>query len=210
MKSIIIILLVTIESSLYNVYNRPSSLATGLNRFNRLVFDQYSNQRSCHSCTSTMAKMYFQSKRKGMAWTFSTIDPLISSFIAGNWTFTLDQFLTWMLHFWHPLNQCIFLSVALCTLGKSEAYVSSLYETTKKTSIADELFYLVFCKNKQKHEMLPPMTDCVLHHLKQSNYKVSGVLLLRLPRFLDHWRVMDRQRMRSFLYHWQSQKHRHL
>lgn len=27
--------------------------------------------------------------------------PLISSFIAGNWTFTLDQFLTWMLHFWH-------------------------------------------------------------------------------------------------------------
>ena len=28
-----IILLVTIESSLYNVYNHPSSLTTGLNRF---------------------------------------------------------------------------------------------------------------------------------------------------------------------------------
>ena len=28
-----IILMVTIESSLYNVYNRPSSLTTGLNRF---------------------------------------------------------------------------------------------------------------------------------------------------------------------------------
>ena len=30
--------------------------------------------------------------------------------------------------------------------------------------------------------MLPPMTDCVLHYLKQSNYKVFGVVLLKLRR----------------------------
>ena len=46
--------------------------------------------------------------------------------------------------------------------------------TTKKTSIANELCYLVFYQNKQKHEMLPPMTDFLLHHLKQSNYKAFG------------------------------------
>ena len=50
----------------------------------------------------------------------------------------------------------------------------SLYKTTKKTSIADELCYLMLCQNKQKHEMLLPMTDCLLHHLKQSNYKMFG------------------------------------
>ena len=46
--------------------------------------------------------------------------------------------------------------------------------TTKKTSIADELCYLMFCQNKQKHKMLSPKTDCLLHHLKQPNYKAFG------------------------------------
>ena len=32
--------------------------------------------------------------------------------------------------------------------------------TTKKTSNADELCYLMVCQNKKKHEMLPPVTDC--------------------------------------------------
>ena len=86
---------------------------------------------------------------------------------------------------------------------KDEELLVPLTITKAQTpvKIADELFYRMFCKNTQKHEMLPPMTDCVLHHLKQSNYKVFGVVLLKLCRILDHWRVMDRQRMRSFLYH---------
>ena len=42
---------------------------------------------------------------------------------------------------------------------------------TKKTSIADKLCYLEFCQNKQKNEMLPPITDCLLQHLRQSNYQ---------------------------------------
>ena len=41
----------------------------------------------------------------------------------------------------------------------------------KKTSIADELCYLMLCQNKQKNKLLPPTTDCLLQHLKQSNYK---------------------------------------
>ena len=41
----------------------------------------------------------------------------------------------------------------------------------KKTSITDELFYLMLCQNKQKNELLPPTTDRLLQHLKQSNYK---------------------------------------
>ena len=55
------------------------------------------------------------------------------------------------------------------TAGKCEAY--SLYTASKKTSTADELRYLMFCQKKQKNEMLPPTSDCLLQHLKQSNYQ---------------------------------------
>ena len=55
------------------------------------------------------------------------------------------------------------------TAGKCEAYVCSLYTASKKTSTADELRYLMFCQKKQKNEMLPPTSDCLLQHLKQSN-----------------------------------------
>ena len=44
--------------------------------------------------------------------------------------------------------------------------------TTGKTSIADnKLCYLVFCQNEQKNEMLPPITDSLLQHLRQSSYQ---------------------------------------
>ena len=79
-----------------------------------------------------------------------------------------------MLHFWLFVNLCNFLSVALWRLGKSEAYVCSLYMTTKRTSIPDELCYRMFCQSKQKHEMLPPTTDCLLQHLEHSNYQAFG------------------------------------
>ena len=57
------------------------------------------------------------------------------------------------------------------TAGKCEAYVCSLYTTSKKTSTADELRYFMFCQKKQKNEMLPPTSDCLLQHLKRSNYQ---------------------------------------
>ena len=57
------------------------------------------------------------------------------------------------------------------TAGKCEAYVCSLYTASKKTSTADELRYLMFCWKKQKNEMLPPTSDCLLQHLKRSNYQ---------------------------------------
>ena len=57
------------------------------------------------------------------------------------------------------------------TAGKCEAYVCSLYTASKKTSTADELRYLMFCQKKQKNEMLPPTSDCLLQHLKRSNYQ---------------------------------------
>ena len=57
--------------------------------------------------------------------------------------------------------------LSLATAGKCEAYVWSLYTASKKTSTADELCY----QKKQKNEMLPPTSDSLLQHLKQSNYQ---------------------------------------
>ena len=57
------------------------------------------------------------------------------------------------------------------TAAKCEAYVSSLYTASTKTGTADELRYLMFCQKKQKNEMLPPTSDCLLQHLKQANYQ---------------------------------------
>ena len=57
------------------------------------------------------------------------------------------------------------------TAGKCEAYVCSLYTASKKTSTAVELRYLMFCQKKQKNEILPPTCDCLLQHLKRSNYQ---------------------------------------
>ena len=50
----------------FNIFSTPLFYNNSLQVY--MVFDQYSNQRSCHSWTRTMAKMYFQSKRKGMFW----------------------------------------------------------------------------------------------------------------------------------------------
>ena len=77
-----------------------------------------------------------------------------------------------MLNLWHLVNLCNFLLVALCRLDNREAYVCSLYMTTGKTSIANnKLCYLMFCQNEQKNEMLPPITDSLLQHLRQSSYQ---------------------------------------
>lgn len=57
------------------------------------------------------------------------------------------------------------------TAAKCEAYVCSLYTASKRTSTTDELRYLMFCQKKQKNEMLPPTSDCLLQHLKRSNYQ---------------------------------------
>lgn len=59
----------------------------------------------------------------------------------------------------------------ITTADKLEAYVCSLYTVSKKTSTADELRYLMFCQKKQKNEMLPPTSDCLLQHLKRANYQ---------------------------------------
>lgn len=61
--------------------------------------------------------------------------------------------------------------LSLITANKCEAYVCSLYTTSRKASTADELRYLMFCQKKQKNEMLPPTSDCLLQHLKRSNYQ---------------------------------------
>ena len=57
------------------------------------------------------------------------------------------------------------------TAAKCEAYVCSLFTASKKTSTADELHYFMFCQKKQKNEMLPPTSDCLLQHLKRANYQ---------------------------------------
>ena len=54
---------------------------------------------------------------------------------------------------------------------KKQSLCLQLTHGHRKTSIADELCYLMFCQYKQKNELLPPTTDCLLQHLKQSNYK---------------------------------------
>ena len=58
--------------------------------------------------------------------------------------------------------------LSLTTADKCKAYVWSLHTASKKTSIADELRYLMFCQRKQKNEMLPPTSDSFL---QQSNYQ---------------------------------------
>ena len=55
----------------------------------------------------------------------------------------------------------------VATAAMCEAFACSLYSSSKNTCITDELCYLVFCQKKQKNEMLPPMSDCLLHHLKR-------------------------------------------
>lgn len=49
--------------------------------------------------------------------------------------------------------------------------VCRLYTTSKTASTVDELCYFMFCQKKQKNEMLPPTSDCLLQHLKRSNYQ---------------------------------------
>ena len=59
--------------------------------------------------------------------------------------------------------------LSVTTASKCEAFVCSLYTTSKKASTVDELRYFMFCQKKQKNEMLPPTSDCLLQHLKRSN-----------------------------------------
>ena len=79
------------------------------------------------------------------------------------------------------------------TAGKCEAYVCSLYTASKKTSTADELHYLMFCQKKQKNEILPQTSDCLLQQRKRSNYQafVWRHVLLKRCKILNHQRVMD-------------------
>lgn len=57
------------------------------------------------------------------------------------------------------------------TASICKAFVCSLYKTSKKASTVDELRYFMFCQKKQKNEMLPWMSDCLIQHLKRSNYQ---------------------------------------
>ena len=61
--------------------------------------------------------------------------------------------------------------LSLTTAGKCYLCLEPIYSIYKKTSTADELRYLMFCQKKQKNEMLPPTSDSLLQHLKQSNYQ---------------------------------------
>ena len=76
-----------------------------------------------------------------------------------------------MLCFWHLVNQCNFLLVAFCRFGKSETFVCSFYMTAKRQAL--QMNYVITCSARisKKNKMLPPTTDCLLQHLKQSNYK---------------------------------------
>ena len=117
-----------------------------------------------------------------------------------------------MLNFWELVNLCNFLSVALCRPGNREAYVCSLYMTTKKTNIIDNLCYLMFCQNKQKNEMLPPATDCLLQHLEHSNYQAFGWShALEAMQDLGSQEGHGWVHMRdgNFSYYCQSQTHQH-
>ena len=84
------------------------------------------------------------------------------------------------------------------TAARCEAYVCNLYTASKKTSTADELRYLMFCQKKQKNEMLPPTSDCLLQHLKRANYQaflwrhaLEAMLDLESPE--GHGWVRDRE-----------------
>jgi hypothetical protein len=57
--------------------------------------------------------------------------------------------------------------------SKTEAFVCSLYPTTKRsTDNSDELRYLLFCqKQKRKNEALPPTSDSLKQHLKRACYQ---------------------------------------
>ena len=57
------------------------------------------------------------------------------------------------------------------TASICEAFVCSPYTTSKKASTVDELHNFMFCQKKQKNEKLPSMSDCLIQHLKQSNYQ---------------------------------------
>lgn len=57
------------------------------------------------------------------------------------------------------------------TASICEAFVCSLHTRSKKASTVDELRYFMFCQKKQKNEMLPSMSDCLIQHLKRSNYQ---------------------------------------
>lgn len=104
------------------------------------------------------------------------------------------------------VNLCNFLLVALCRLDNREAYVCSLYMTTGKTSIADnKLCYLMFCQNEQKNEMLPPITDSLLQHLRQSSYQAFAWSYA--PEAMQDLNSPEGHRWMkdgSFLYHCQS------
>ena len=76
-----------------------------------------------------------------------------------------------------------------------------------------QMNYVISCSAKISRNMKcfhQWLIVCFIIWSNQTTKHLDGVMLLTLCRILDHWRVMDRQRKSSSLYHWQSQKHRHL
>ena len=61
-------------------------------------------------------------------------------------------------------------SIAEDVLAKAEEF-GTVIPTVIKASTVDELRYFMFCQKKQKNDMLPPTSDCLLQHLKRSNYQ---------------------------------------
>lgn len=115
-----------------------------------------------------------QKKRYGLNYLVLRVlcPPLICRFVTGNWTFTfIDQFFN--------------MNATFLTLGKPVQFpVSCSLHTWQKGSLCLQLIpdhqkdkncrWIMLShvlQNMQKHEMLPPMTDCLFHHLKQSTYE---------------------------------------
>ena len=73
-----------------------------------------------------------------------------------------------------------------------------------------QMNYVISCSARNMKCFYQWMIVYFIIWSNQTTKHLGGVMLLKLCRILDHWRVMDRQRTGSFLYHWQSQKHRHL
>ena len=107
----------------------------------------------------------------------------------------------------HPDSLSLFgeeQELNVTTAGKCEAYVCSLYTASKKTSTVDELRYLMFCQKKQKNEMLPPTSYCLLQHLKRSNYQALFCVEAFSWSDARSWitgGVMDGWGSENFLYH---------
>eukprot|EP00794_Sanderia_malayensis_P004496 gene4496-5094_t len=81
--------------------------------------------------------------------------------------------------------------------AKCEDFICDLYPAHRKMPhTVDELRYILFCKKKQKNQMLPPTSHSLLQHLKRVNYqtfiwRMALTAIQNLPDPENHGWVRD-------------------